>query len=327
MTAFLTKALAFLMSLFLTLVPYAGLSQPNFAAKDAEAEKLNVAMISDVHVDPYFPIRTTFLKTALNNLSRAKTKVDVMLNSGDVTNYADTESLIEYYDTIADYASFPVITAAGNHDIGHAGDRNVVDYDRETAKENFIYYHNLYTGDNATTTYFSQTVKGYKFIVIGDEVIDGGHWDGLTMSETQIEWLDSELDSANGAPVFVISHWPGDSTSGEDIIWDGSGVEYEENPIREILESHKNVIFVSGHMHGGIRCTVVGDLFNMPMAEKINGVTYVNLPSFGLVNQYGITWSGTGANLELYADKFIVRPVNYLTGIWYTNSNYTFTLD
>ena len=326
MVLFLTKACAFLMSLFLTLVPYAGLSGLNFEASD-DGIKLNIAMVSDVHIDPYMPIRTSFLKQALNNLSRADTKINVMLNAGDVTNYADYESLIEYYDTIADYATFPVITAAGNHDIGHAGDRDVVDYDREAAKDYFIYYHNLYTGANIDTTYFSQTVGGYKFIAIGDEVIDGGHWDGLSMSKTQIEWLDKELDSANGKPVFVISHWPGDSTTGEDIIWDDSCVDYGENPIKEVLESHKNVIFISGHMHGGIRCTAVGELFNMPMAEKINGVTYMNLPTFGIVNQYGITWSGTGANLEVYSDKVVFRPVNYLTGVFYDNSAYTFTLD
>lgn len=328
MVAFMTKALAFLMSLFLTFVPYAGISSPNFEAQDESSEIMNIAMVSDVHIDPYMPIRTTFLKLALKNLSNAETKVDLLINAGDVTNYADTESLVEYYDTIADYATFPVITAAGNHDIGHAGDRDVVDYDRYTAKANFIYYHNLYTGDELTTTWWSQTVNGYKFIALGDDVVDGGHWDGLSMSAEQIEWLDNELDSVkDGQPVFVICHWPGDDTTGEDIIWDESGVDFEENPIKEILESHKNVIFISGHMHGGIRCTVVGDLFDMPMCEKVNGVTYINLPTFGIVNQYGITWWGTGANLELYADKLVVRPVDYLTGVWYTNSNYTFNFD
>lgn len=326
-TLFMTKALSFLMSIFITIIPYTGFSSPNFKAKNPDEIRLNAALVSDVHFEPSVPLRKAFLKTAIYNLKNGETKTDLMIAAGDITNYADYESLISYYETVADSANFPVITAAGNHDIGHAGDRDVVSYSREEAMEYFIYYHNLYTGDNIDKTYWSQTVKGYKFIVLGDEVINGGRWDAVTMSTEQIEWLDRELDSANGQPVFVICHWPGDSTTGEDIIWDGSGVDFEANPIKDILESHKNVVFISGHMHGGIRATVIGSLFDMPMAEKVNGVIYLNLPTFGIINQYGIPWSGMGAMMEVYDSSLNFRPVNFLTGRWYSNSAYSFDFD
>jgi len=326
-TLFVTKTLAFFMSVFLTLVPYTGFSQGNFAAKDDDTILLNAAMVSDVHFEPSVPVRRTFIKAALTYLKNASSKVDVFVTAGDITNYADTESLVDYYETLAKYATFPTITAAGNHDIGHAGDRNVVSYSREEALQYFIDYHNLYLGDNITTNYWTQRINGYKFIVLGDEVINGGRWDAVTMSQAQIDWLEEQLDEENGKPTFIVCHWPGDSTTGEDIIWDGSCVDFEANPIRDILESHKNVIWISGHMHGGIRCTAVGSLFEMPMAEKVNGVIYMSLPTFGIVNQYGIPVSGTGAQMELYPDRVEFRPVNYLTGRWYSNSAYSFTLE
>ncbi len=64
----------------------------------------------------------------------------------------------------------------------------------------------------------------------------------------------------------------------------------------------------------------------MPLAEQVNGVTYISLPTYGIINQYGITWSGLGAQMEVYDSKVILRPINYLTGNWYVNSEYTFEL-
>lgn len=325
---FMTKTFAFLLSFFVTLVPFKGFADGWFEAKEPDSVKLNAALVSDVHIDPYAPWRTTYFLTALHNLQTADTKVDVMLSDGDITNYADYDSLIEYYNAIEKRATFPVITVAGNHDIGHAGDRNVVTYSREDAKNNFIYYHNLYTGDNLTTTYWSQEINGYKFIVLGDEVINGGHWDGMTMSKTQIDWLESELDSVtDGTPVFVCCHWPADGTTGERIIWTGSGIDFEENPIREILESHTNVVYISGHMHGGVRAAAVGNYFEIPMAEKVNGVIYLSLPTFGIVNQYGLPWAGTGAMMEVYEDRIEFRPVNFCDHNWYETAAYTLFFD
>ena len=93
-----------------------------------------------------------------------------------------------------------------------------------------------------------------------------------------------------------------------------------------LFEKYKNVFYISGHMHSGISSTIADEKYGIHSAQQINGVTYISLPSFGLVNQYGITWFGTGAQLELYKDKVLYRPVNYLTGNWYTNAAYEFKL-
>lgn len=337
---FMTKASAFLLSIFMTLVPYMGFELPVMKTKEADCQ-LNLEMISDIHIEAEFPFRTGFLKQALRAANRAPSKVDGIVVSGDLTNYADEPSLAKYYETITDYTDIPVITAAGNHDIGHAGDRNKTDITRNEALANVVKYQNAYAGTDNPSNYYSQEINGYKFIVIGDEVDgfdydengekiphEGGRWDGITMTEAQLEFLDSELaeGTKEGKPVFVVSHWALDGINGEDIIWDGSGIAEDEYPVREILEKYDNVFYISGHMHGGVRCTGVADAYDIPMAEQVNGVTYISLPSFGLVNQYGLPMCGRGAQLEVYGDKVIFRPMNYLTGNFYTNSACSFEL-
>lgn len=329
--AFINKAIAFLMALFMTMVPYNGIKAPVLKTKEENC-RLNMSMISDTHIEKNEILRKAFLKTGLRNMGRAKVQVDAILVDGDLTNYADEDSLAIYYDIISKYApsTAKVITVAGNHDIGHAGDRGVTDITREEALANVIKYHNSYYGDNTTANYYAMDINGYRFIILGDEVVDGGHWDAVSMTDEQLQFLDDQLaeGTKEGKPVFVCCHWPFDGVNGEDTIWDGSGTEPHEDPYRmlSILEKYKNVFYISGHMHGGVRCTKVADKYNMPMAEKVNGVTYLNLPTFGIVNWYGITWSGTGAQLEVYDGKVIFRPVNYLTCNWYANSEYSFDL-
>lgn len=336
---FFTKAMAFLLSIFMTAIPYAGFGTLGLQTKEDDC-LLNVEMVSDVHIEEKELFRQAFMKILFSKVNNSKTKVDGILVAGDLTNYADEASLARYYE-LTTQSKVPVISVSGNHDIGHVGDRGVTDITKYEAKENLIRYHNQYMNDDVDTNYFSYELNGYKFIAIGDEVdgfttdengnrvpYTGGHWDDITFTEAQLEFLDRELaeGTAEGKPCFVISHWAIDGINGEDIIWDGSGIDLKEYDICSILEKYDNVFFISGHMHGGVRCTAVGEAYNMPMAEEVNGVVYMSLPTYAILNQYGIPWSGTGAQLEVYGGKVIFRPINYLTGKWYENSSYSFNL-
>lgn len=325
---FFYHAKVFLLALFVTLIPYKGIDLPVMDVKEPDC-LLNVEMISDTHIEADYPFRSGFIKQGLKRMSKSKTPVDAIIVDGDLTNYADEPSLAKYYEIIKAYAPAQVITVAGNHDIGHAGDRDKTDLTREECLANVIKYYNDYSGRDLTTNYYSETIKGYKFIVLGDEVLDGGHWDAITMTPEQLEFLDRELaeGTANGNPVFVCCHWALDGVNGENTIWGGdSGITKDEYPIQEILEKYENVFYISGHMHGGVRADVVGEKYDMPIAEQINGVTYISLPTYGIINWYGITWSGLGGQLEVYRDHVNFRPINYLTGNWYPNANYSFDL-
>lgn len=322
---FSMKATAFLLSIFLTFIPYAGIELPVLQTAQEDC-LLNLELISDIHLEPNGFFRNGILKQGLRTMNRSRSKIDGIVVAGDITNYADELSVKQYYEIIKKLAPAPVVTAAGNHEIGHAGDRNVTDITREEALANFIKYQNEYAGTNNTTNYYTYYINGYKFIVLGDEVVDGGHWDAVSMTQEQLDFLDNELESANGEPVFVVCHWPIKGINGEEFIWEGSGIDPEEYNVKGVLEKYKHVFYISGHMHSGISSTIADEKYGIHSAQQVNGVTYITLPSFGLVNQYGIPWFGTGAQLELYEDKVLYRPVNYLTGNWYTNSAYEFKL-
>ena len=316
----------FLMAIILTIIPYAGFELPVIDNKEDDC-LMTVELISDTHVVANEVIKQSVLISGLTNLRFAKAQVDSVVIAGDITNYADEMSLARYYDILEKFSPVPVITAAGNHDIGHVGDRDVTDISREEAKANFIRYNNEYMGTKNTENYYTTEVNGYKFIVLGDEVIDGGNWDAMDMTAEQIAFLDSELASADGAPVFVICHWAVDEKNGQEIVYPDSGIELDRNDIKSVMEKYKNVFYISGHIHGGIKSTAAADLAGFANVEQENGVTYVSLPTYGVVNSFGYPWAGTGIQMEVYEDQVIFRPRNFVTNAWFTNAVYTIELN
>ena len=315
----------FIMAIILTVIPYAGFELPVIDNAQEDCQ-LTVELISDVHIEEKELFRQMFLTVGLNNLKYAKADVDAVLIDGDITNYADEPSLAKYYELISTHSPVPVITAAGNHDIGHVGDRDVTDITREEAKANFIRYNNEYMGTDNTENYYVTEINGYKFIVLGDDVIDGGHWDGMDISEAQMAFLDRELAAANGEPVFVCCHWPVDGKNGQETIYPDGEIELDKNDIKSVMEKYENVFYISGHIHGGIKSTVAAEFSDMANVEQENGVTYVSLPTYGIVNSFGYPWSGTGIQMEVYDDHILFRPRNLITNVWFTNSVYSIDL-
>ena len=315
----------FLMAIILTILPYEGLELPMIYNQESDC-LMTAELISDTHIEEKELIRQLMLTSSLTNLRFARDEVNAVVVAGDITNYADEPSLAKYYDILGKYSPVPVITAAGNHDIGHVGDRDVTNITREEAKANFIRYNNEYMGVQNENTWYTTEVNGYKFIVLGDDVIDGGHWDAMDISPEQMEFLDRELASADGAPVFVICHWAVDGKNGQETVYPDSGIELDKNDIKSVMEKYKNVFYISGHIHGGIKSTLAADLAGFANVEQENGVTYVSLPTFGIINSFGYPWAGTGIQMEVYEDKVIFRPRNMVTNAWFTNAVYTIDL-
>lgn len=318
---------SFLLAILLTILPYAGFELPIIDNAEEDC-LLTVEMLSDPHIEEKELFRQAFMVAGLRNLNGAVADIDGVIIAGDLTNYADEPSLAKYYDILAKHSPVPVLSAAGNHDIGHVGDRDVTDITREEAKANFIRYNNEYMGIEAQDNYYSYTLNGYTFIVLGDEVIDGGHWDGMDISDEQMAFLDGELAraTADGSPVFVVCHWPVDGTNGQEIIYPDGAIELEENDVKTVMEKYDNVFYISGHIHGGIKSEAAAEVTGMSNVEQLNGVTYISLPTYGIVNSFGYPWSGTGMQMEVYADKVIVRPRNFITNKWFTNAVYTIDL-
>lgn len=313
---------AFIMAIILTVFPYAGIELPIIDTAKEDCN-LTVELFSDTHIEEQELFRQMFMIAAFTNVKLARCDVDAFVMAGDITNYADEPSLAKYYEILEKYSPVPVITAAGNHDIGHVGDKDVTNITREEAKANFIRYNNEYMGMDNDTTYYVTEINGYKFIVLGDDVVDGGHWDDMDITDEQMAFLDRELASADGKPVFVCCHWPVDGMNGQEITYPDGEIDLSKNDIKSVMEKYENVFYISGHAHGGIKSTAAAEICDFANVEQVNGVTYVSLPTYGIVNSFGYPFWGTGMQMEVYDDEIIFRPRNFITNAWFTNAVYT----
>ena len=288
------------------------LAPSGFKAKE-EGILLNASIISDAHLDVAFSPLAWFMGIGLRDMARSQTPVDVVIVSGDLTNYGDEESIDQFFSTLDKNWDGDVVISMGNHDIGHVEDKT-----HEEARQYFVDKFNAHTGLGIEKSYYSTLINGYKFIILTDESEDS--WDHPDLYEEQLNFLDSELAaSANGEdPVFVICHWPLAGTHGEETVWDdGDMDEPYSTQVRAILEKYENVFFISGHLHLGLNGNFTREEFGVSGIETQNGVHYINLPSYGLLSRYGTLLGGRGYQMEVYEDHVLFRARNYVTHNWF----------
>ncbi len=305
---------SFLLALIMTLVPFVGRE-----AKNPDEVLLNVSIISDTHLDARLPGGKLNLEFGLRDMNKFDN--DAIVHVGDITNYGDEASVKYFYDIMRDNCDAENwVVATGNHEIGHPEE-----FTNEEARQNFIKYHNEYTGQGIENAYYSVDVDGYTFIVLCDQSED--NWDSCDIYEDQIAFLDAELarGTAEGKPVFVVCHVPVEGANGQDIIYEDGGLDEYSDAVKNTMEKYKNVFFISGHVHTGINGYVSKALFDISCVETENGVTYVNLPTYGIVNRYGIPWNGMGFQMEVYEDEVIFRARKFNTSRWY--GFYEFNID
>lgn len=288
-----------------------------------EGVLLNVSILSDTHIDARLPLGQLLLARALDDINAAGSAVDAVAVAGDLTNYGDGESVRAFYELFDKHCGGTGwVIAPGNHDIGH-----VNDVSHEQARERLMDTYNAYTGADTEHIYYSVTVNGFCFIVMGDQSDDS--WDSPDINADQLAFLDTQLSeaTADGKPAFVVCHWPVEDTNGQSVIWeDGSMGSENSARVRAILEKYQNVFFISGHVHTGINGELTKQLFGFSCVEQQNGVTYVNLPTFLLVNRYGIPWNGMGFQMEVYADQVFFRARNFMTSKWYPSYEFAVPL-
>ena len=312
--AILSKLTALIMTLICTVVPLV-----DYEAENPDDILLNVAMISDIHIDATLPAGKLFLTAGLQDMKKNATENDAIVVAGDLTNYGDIASVDTFYNILSKVnPADDWIIAAGNHDIGHVEDRT-----HKQARKDLINYNNKYTSAKNKTIYYSKVVDGYTFIVLCDQSDD--NWDSCYIYRNQLEFLDAELKKATkkGKPAFVICHWPVEGVNGQRAVYKDSGLEGAfSKRVKNILEKYKNVFFISGHMHKGISGEYFEKVFGFSSVETLDGVTYVSLPSYGIANRYGIPWNGMGMQMEVYKNEVVFRPRRYLKSTWYSFVEY-----
>ena len=281
--------------------------------KNEKALRLSFATLSDSHLTGVGVARMNMLSQGFRDLDG---KVDAIVAVGDMTNHGERNQYQNFYSCVEkNIKSSKFIPVVGNHDTWTTGK------DEENPTYEFLKAYNEYSGKNLTKAYYTEKVGGYTFIVLATEADNTSAY----LSEKQISWLDSELEKATegGKPVFVLCHWPLDGTCGQTEIDPEHGMGAQSAEVQAVLEKYKNVFYFSGHLHAGLRGELSNKIFGHQSVETINGVHYINLPSFMFPNTRSLTTNnggnilpGCGYIAEVYENEVVLRARNYPLGFY-----------
>lgn len=313
MSVLIERILSILMTLTMVYMPFAQAPTESLDAENASELLLDVALFSDTHVTTEDNLKNKMLAKGLDNLTSFFPTTDAIVVSGDLTNGGKQESMELFYKTITGHSDVGAyVIAHGNHDVGHSP------LSSGEARQMFIDTTNEYLGTEIDKVYYSTEVKGYKFIVMGDDAGDLSNTP--VISDEQIAFIDAELadGTANGMPAFVICHWPLCGTNGLEKLWLGGGVNKEQSQkLKNVMEKYDNVYFITGHTHAGVTSSLFEKISGYSYVENKNGVNYISLPTYGKFNRHGVLWPNLIIRMEVYADHISFRPVSLRTLKWY----------
>ncbi len=309
MNSIILKIMSLMMSLLAMLGQVATPSADNAIHQYNKAKVMSFYFTGDPQVAAAIPSREAAVIAAVKDWCAAETTVDAMVCVGDI---AENGLLPEYEAIYNDFKDVPVknwIFATGNHDI------RMREYSETVAQ--FTAFQNQFNDAKHAikALHYSYTVKGYKFIVMGSDITK---FEDAFFTNAQLEWLDSELQSATqgGKPAFVLLHQPLKHTHGLPNTWGSSigdkeilgSVGEQSDTILEILDKYQNVILLTGHLHTG---------FGQYTYEKIgNNIHGVNVPSLGIENKDGkYNNNGTGFYVEVMPTKVVFHARDFAKGV------------
>ncbi|WP_400195417.1 metallophosphoesterase family protein [Lysinibacillus telephonicus] len=147
---------------------------------------------------------------------------------GDLTNYGVEDELKEIYDIIHKFNK-PFIHVIGNHDCYGLPKNEMLKITKQKR------YHAIHNED--ASLIFLDTAKDQDF----------EDWGG-TLEETQLQWLDKQLELAKTNPVLVFAHHPVYETTSNS---EKKGLSVDPNiPLKDILNKKQGVnIYINGHNH------------------------------------------------------------------------------
>ncbi|MBQ8015162.1 MAG: metallophosphoesterase [Clostridia bacterium] len=293
-------------------------------AKDPDNVKMIFATVADPQVSNYMFDRYQSFQEACIDL-RAAEKLDAIVGVGDIAENGLAEEYQLAYDELAPIDT-RFIMASGNHDI------RLRAYNQ--SYERFSSFTNALNGDESMTENaysdgkfaYSEVINGYKFIVMGS---DRTEFEEAYISQEQLDWIDAELETEKGKPVFVVLHQPLKLTHNLPTTW-GNGTNKEagsvgdqNDEIKAVLAKHavdSTVILITGHLHAG---------FSQYSYQQIEGFHSINVPALSIENKDGEE-GGNGSGLtyivEVYENEVLLRARNCRTGEWLTKWDTTIAL-
>lgn len=300
---FIRRAFSLLISFFLFL-PVSPVQTYSFT--DSENIKMSAVILSDVHMEGNNSDRFERFGKTLSGVYSGDFNPDAVCFCGDNTMNGQWIEWLDFYGFVNRYCKkSSVIMSFGNHDFGNTADGKT--YDRLSKR--CVSCYNGYLKKNIDNVCYTETVNGYKFIVLSA----GGNTEDTVqvITDEQVEWLESELkDCADrNIPAFILNHNLLYGKNGNRSYWNFNQTTNSDKIVAALEQSGTDVIYFCGHSHYGV---------NSGSVNKEGRVTYVNLPSAGNTGNYGASDAnadyGTGCLLEVYDGYALLRFRNFAKG-------------
>ena len=266
---------------------------------DVDNLKLAFACIADTHLIDK-ESATVNLDNFFKDIAGAEKKLEAVLIAGDLAEYGKKKEYNRFFNVFDKYKDdYKLFITMGNHDVRFQYGRN-----QKIIMDKANEYLNL---NNNGKSYYSYDINGYTFIVIGTEkrVLEKAH-----ITQEQIDFLDKELERAtkDNKPAFVMCHQAFAYTHGLPEVWKTGDMGEQNDLVRAVMEKYKNVVFINGHLHGG--------LFEktFEVLNEENGVYSISIPCYRKENNFGFTDCGVGYICEVYDNKILFIPRKFIEG-------------
>ena len=246
--------------------------------------------LTDLHIgepgvpdDHLYSDTTANLRAILADVKRMDPAPAFVVASGDLTNRGDAASYRHLEAVIAEAElTMPVLFALGNHD-----------------KREGFYAAVLGRTEDLTAPYdHDQVIAGVHVIVL-DSSIPGKVGGGFEAG--QLDWLKSRLEAHAELPkLLVMHHAPALDEDNPELEWESLTIA-DTRALRGLVEGHKVIGIVSGHIHFdrvsnwygiplvvGIGQHAATDVLDMPRALRmVEGASF----AIGTLRPSGLTIS------------------------------------
>jgi 3',5'-cyclic-AMP phosphodiesterase len=199
-----------------------------------------IAQITDLHIgfvrDDPDELNLRRLRAVLDRLIHGPNRPDLLLMSGDLTEFGDAASYARLAVAVSG-CPFPVLAMAGNHD---QRDQLLAAFPQTPTSGGFVQYvHDL---------------PGLRLIVL-DTLEPGRH--GGAFCDARAEWLRAQLTARPAKPTVIAMHHPPFATG---LAWlDAEGEEAWIARLADCLAGQSQVrAIISGHLHRSIHTSWQG---------------------------------------------------------------------
>lgn len=216
--------------------------------------------------DPHLPGRNLELKRKVIQDINSWSEVDMVLCTGDLCETYGTDEEFRFAAEFFEKLTKPFFTLIGNHDNFYSDGG----YFRATSLQRKEKIHRFHRHFPTQKLFSTMEYAGLRFYFLAVEGFESPYFSGV--SEEQIEWFERELAANFAQKSVVFCHAP--LWSEEIVKVFPQAVNYIIQPAerfkRIIQKNEQVVLWVSGHVHFGMKKELINHPFNLYEGRVIN---------------------------------------------------------